>query len=259
MTPNIKVAGIRGSIPQGYFLGRSSPGVGDVELIYSPELAKGQTPAVGGASGVTPGTYGDTTHVGQFTVDSFGRITFAQDVLVSGGGGGGDLVLLSEVITTASQASVPFATIAGTYRDLEVRVRARGTTAATFVSLRAQFNGDTGGNYDYAVWSTNGGGGTAASGGAAQTSMELGLIAAASAPADVPGFLNTVISDYRGTTFQKAVVTQNSLRLGAAAGDIIQQTAGGDWRSTAAITDVLVFPVSGAFVDGSVVSLYGRM
>lgn len=43
-------------------------------------------------TGVTPGTYGDTNNVGQFTVDQYGRITAAQQVAISGGGGGGGLV-----------------------------------------------------------------------------------------------------------------------------------------------------------------------
>lgn len=44
---------------------------------------------------VTPGTYGDNTHVGQFTVDSKGRITFAANVSVSGGSGA-DYVVMSD-------------------------------------------------------------------------------------------------------------------------------------------------------------------
>ncbi len=34
-------------------------------------------------TGVTPGTYGDATHVGQFTVDAKGRLTFAANVALS--------------------------------------------------------------------------------------------------------------------------------------------------------------------------------
>jgi len=35
-------------------------------------------------TGVVPGTYGDATHVGQFTVDAQGNLTFAQNVLIGG-------------------------------------------------------------------------------------------------------------------------------------------------------------------------------
>ena len=40
------------------------------------------------STAVTPATYGDGTHVGQFTVDAQGRITGASSVSITGGGGG---------------------------------------------------------------------------------------------------------------------------------------------------------------------------
>jgi len=50
----------------------------------------GDTPVIGlNDSAVTPGTYGDATHVGQFTVDQKGLLQFAQNVEITGGGGDG--------------------------------------------------------------------------------------------------------------------------------------------------------------------------
>ena len=46
-------------------------------------------------SGVTPTTYGDSTHVAQITVDAKGRITSAANVSVSGGGGSGTAMSFS--------------------------------------------------------------------------------------------------------------------------------------------------------------------
>jgi hypothetical protein len=43
---------------------------------------------LGPATAVTPGTYGDSTNVGQFTVDATGRVTFAQNVPIASGAGG---------------------------------------------------------------------------------------------------------------------------------------------------------------------------
>ncbi len=40
------------------------------------------------STGVSAGTYGDGTHVGQFTVDAKGRLTAASEIPISGGGGG---------------------------------------------------------------------------------------------------------------------------------------------------------------------------
>ena len=48
----------------------------------------GGNPTIGLAdTAVTPGTYGTSTQVGQFTVDAKGRITAAANISISGGGG----------------------------------------------------------------------------------------------------------------------------------------------------------------------------
>jgi hypothetical protein len=63
----------------------------------SPPIASsgGTTPVISLLpSGVTVGTYGDSTHVAQVTVDSTGRVTNAVNVPISGAGGGGSWIPL---------------------------------------------------------------------------------------------------------------------------------------------------------------------
>lgn len=52
------------------------------------------------ATAVTAGTYGDTSNVGQFTVDADGRITAASNVAITGGGGSGYTEVTYNAITS---------------------------------------------------------------------------------------------------------------------------------------------------------------
>lgn len=54
------------------------------------------------ATGVTPGSYGDATHVGQFTVDSKGRLTFAQAVAINFPSAPGRLIGIQTFTTVGS-------------------------------------------------------------------------------------------------------------------------------------------------------------
>ena len=66
------------------------PGGGNITQLtgdVTTPAGGGVVPATLSATGVAPGTYGDATHVGQFTVDAKGRLSFAQDVLITGAGG----------------------------------------------------------------------------------------------------------------------------------------------------------------------------
>jgi hypothetical protein len=173
-----------------------------------------------------------------------------------GSGGGGARTLIAETVTTGSATNVQFASIAATYRDLEVRVRGRGTTAATLVNMRMRFNGDTGANYDHNDHQLNN---TATAGfsSVVQTSALIGNIAAATAPASVADFLQATVADYRGTTFQKAGHWKGSIKTSTAVTGLFNEQGSFWWRSTSAINQVDVFPTAGGFVDGTVVSLYG--
>jgi hypothetical protein len=80
---------------------------------------------------VTPGTYGDATHVAQITVDQDGRATSASSVAISFPGSG-------TVTTTGSPASGNLAKFSGatsvTSGDLSGDVTTSGTLAATIAS-----------------------------------------------------------------------------------------------------------------------------
>jgi hypothetical protein len=172
--------------------------------------------------------------------------------------GAGALQLITETVTSGTAADVTFSSIATTWRDLVVVVRGRGSTAAVAVNMVLQFNGDTGANYDYeyinAQNTTLGGAGTVAT-----TSAFIGQITAASGTANVAGSCRAEILDYRGTTFQKAGTFHSNGKSGTTTSTIIPWLGIFNWRSTSAINAVKVFPAAGAFVDNSVVSLYGRM
>lgn len=167
-------------------------------------------------------------------------------------------VLITETTTSASQSTVTFSSIPATYRDLEVVVRGRGTVSATQADVIMQFNTDTGSNYDYESASSAH---TTISGGAqvATTFIYLGAITGDTATASVAGSAQAMVYDYRGTTFQKAVIANSAYKLGTSLANIGRSYNSGFWRSTSAITQIDVKFASGNFKDGSVVSLYGLM
>lgn len=65
-------------------------------------------------TGVTPGTYGDATHVAQVTVDAQGRITAISLVAIAGGGGGTTPIVRGSNIQSSSASSYNVSFPAGT-------------------------------------------------------------------------------------------------------------------------------------------------
>jgi hypothetical protein len=172
--------------------------------------------------------------------------------------GSGSVVLITEtVVGGGGAANVDFTSIATTWRDLRVVVRGRGDKSATFAEVRAQFNGDTGSNYDYVRQLGNGATAPNSESAAASAYISAGWVIAATGPSSAPGYTDFTIFDYRGTTFHKAVEIRAGVKIGAATTDFYDGSASAWWRSTAAINQVTVYPDSGNFIAGTVVSLYG--
>lgn len=175
------------------------------------------------------------------------------------GGGAGDLVKIAEVVTSGSATNVSFTAIPAIYRALRLCVHGRGTKVATSVDVRVRFNGDTGNDYDLAFGQ---GGGDPAN--VAQLSpnpspaaLYIGDFAAASAPANVADTCSFDIVGYASTVFHKSMVGLVTHKKGNSSTlDIDVAFIAGWWRNTAAINQIDVFPSSGAFVNGTTVTLY---
>jgi hypothetical protein len=165
-------------------------------------------------------------------------------------------VLIEEHVFASSGANHTFSSIPATYRDLMIVVRGRGTTAAINASVQLVFNGDTGANYDRQqsnittsfLAATNTFGSTAG---------VIGDITASTAAAGCAGLIEARIGDYRGTTFHKVSNCRAQRKTGTSAGDYMTQLHSMTWRSTSAITSILVQLGAGDFAAGSVISLYG--
>jgi hypothetical protein len=167
------------------------------------------------------------------------------------------VVKIAESVLGASAASVTLSSIPGTYRNLFILWQARGDTAAVNTQMQLQFNGDTGANYDYIE--ENFRNGTASGAGAvAATAMSLDYLAASTAPVGTTGGGRIMIPNYAGTTFHKTVITEAFMRDGTVATSPFLSISGGDWRSTVAITSVLLKPTAGNFIAGSSFQLYGE-
>jgi hypothetical protein len=164
------------------------------------------------------------------------------------------IVKLAEVIVgVGGQANIQFSNIPGTYRNLLLTFVGRGDSSSDNKQLYMQLNGDTGSNYDWQN-SYNGSGELAQ----ADSKAEVGYITGATAPSNAAGGGQILLNSYAGTSFRKLWSGTTHLHdHDTNAARTFSMVPSGSWRSTAAITSILLFPASGNFVQNSVASLYG--
>lgn len=145
---------------------------------------------------------------------------------------------------TAPTATVTFSSIPSIYTDLVIVVNANADSST---QLRLRFNSDTGSNYSATMVGADG-----ADAFTVRVSNEASMNAAGLATRSGVNILN--IMNYANTTTYKTVIGRWNLDSPGYGETGVKI---GTWRSTAAITSIVLFPTSGNFTTDSTLTLYG--
>ena len=158
---------------------------------------------------------------------------------------GATYVSIASNTLTSAAASVTFSSISGAYTDLILITNPSSTTDPQ--SIYIQFNSDTGTNYSRTVLY---GDGTSASTGRDSTYNYIRMgYNTGNRTANI-----TQIQNYSNATTYKSTLSRSNTYAGSA-GYVYARV--GLWRSTSAITSLLIGVDSGTFATGSTFSLYG--
>lgn len=163
-------------------------------------------------------------------------------------------VLISEQTPTGT-GTVTWSSIPATYNSLEIEAVARGTNAATNVSMAIFFNNDTTATNYRAIKVYAQAVNTLAALGAADSGI--GYIAGASSTAGCCGQVFIKVTQYAGTTFNKQVWSEFAMRAEDATIYERSNTGAAEWESTAAINRVDLVLSAGNYDTGSTFRLYG--
>ena len=154
---------------------------------------------------------------------------------------------------TGSSGTITFSSIPSTYKHLQLRAIGRSDYAGGNVQIAVRFNSDTAANYSghYIV----GNGSTVTASGAANTTFaEGGQVSAATSTASAMGMAVIDILDYADTNKYK---TLRSLSGFDANGSGQVLLTSGSWRSTSAITSIVLLAGAGNWTTTTQFALYG--
>lgn len=169
----------------------------------------------------------------------------------------GGTVRLFDSTLTAAAASFDITAISQAYSMLQLELLLRGDAAASGVAVDCHLNNDTSGNYDYDLNTISGGVLNSTSTGSAAGYMQVGRAPGGSATANYAGQATLVIPAYTQTTFYKQVRCVGATNNGGTASELMETLFSGVWKSTAAVTEITIYPSSGNWAAGSRATLYG--
>jgi hypothetical protein len=154
---------------------------------------------------------------------------------------------------TGSSGTISFTSIPSTYKHLQLRAIGRSDYAGANVQIAVRFNSDTASNYSthYIV----GNGSTATASAAANTTFaEGGQVSAATSTASAMGSAVMDILDYADTNKYKTLRSLSGFDANGS-GQILLTS--GAWRSTSAITSVILIAGAGNWTTTTQFALYG--
>ena len=233
-------------------------GLDFVNFKGNPQLVSGEVPVWNGTTWVRS----TTTNIGP---TSLGSGSPSSSNFLRGDGTWavppGAMTQIADSTLGGTQASFDTNTILGgnipgTYNHLRLVLLLRSDEAVTSSNAKLRFNNDGSSIYNHSfnqvVNATVSGSSTVADASVA----EINTIGSSG----TAGHFSTceiVIPAYAQTTAHKSLTGVGQSSIDDTAGNQIQRTLAGHWRSTAAITRIQILPNSGNFIAGSRFTLYG--
>ena len=159
--------------------------------------------------------------------------------------------IATTTVGAGGSASVSFTSIPATYAHLQVRAIIKNT-ANNSESVRFRFNGDTAGNYSF--HRLFGDGSSASAYGEANTSYAGEASSSNSPQTNIFSALVYDVLDYANTNKHKTTRGLSGKDFNGS-GNIFLFS--GNWRNTAAVTSLTIYPNSDNFAQYSQFALYG--
>jgi hypothetical protein len=153
-------------------------------------------------------------------------------------------------VGSGGQSTITFSSIPSTYKHLQLRWFSKNTVSD--YGLRAQFNSDTGSNYNFHYLYGNGA--TIASGASANETYAI-LGQPSDTTTSVFGVGTVDILDYSATTKFKTTRTLSGYDKNGADSILVFHSSA--WRNTAAINSIYLYHSTGNFAQYSSFALYG--
>jgi hypothetical protein len=177
-----------------------------------------------------------------------------EQLKTDAGSAGSDFVRLSRQVLGSAAANITFSSIDQSYSHLKLIVNGRSANASTIDDMYCQVNGDTGSNY-HRQYLLGTGSSTAAGKQAGVNNAVVGTLVGASGTANLPGSGVIYIPDYSQTSFYKTIISLGGMDD---ASNPYVVSVWWNWRSTAAITSIVLKMISGSNIDtNTTATLYG--